>query len=67
MIMPFGTYDQGSKMLNKWNTNEQHMHLDMRLPYINISYNIQWGLQKQDSQKRVNANANVDTSTAGGR
>ena len=67
MIMPFGTYDQGSKMLNKWNTNEQHMHLDMRLPYINISYNIQWGLQKQDSHKRVNANANVDTSTAGGR
>ena len=67
MIMPFGTYDQGSKMLNKWNTNEQHMHLDMRLPYINISYNIQWGQQKQDSHKRVNANANVDTSTAGGR
>lgn len=67
MIMPFGTYDQGSKMLSKWNTNEQHIHLDMRMPYLCISYNIQWGRQRRGAQKQVNANANVDTSTAGGR
>ncbi len=67
MIMPFGTYDQGSKMLSKWNTNEQHMHLDMRMPYINISYNIQWGRQKRGAHKKINAEASVDTSTAGGR
>lgn len=67
IIMPFGTYDQGSKMLSKWNTNEQHIHLDMRMPYLNISYNIQWGRQKRNVQKQVNSNANVDTSTAGGR
>lgn len=67
MIMPFGKYDQGSKMLSKWNTNEQHMRLDMRIPYIMVSYNLQWGRQKQGAKKRVNANANVDTSTAGGR
>lgn len=67
MIMPFGTYDQGSKMLSKWNTNEQHIHLDMRMPYINISYNVQWGRQRHGAQKRVNANADVDASTAGGR
>jgi len=67
IIMPFGRYDQGSKMLSKWNTNGQHMRLDMRMPYINISYNLQWGRQKRGAQKRVNADANVDTSTAGGR
>ena len=67
MIMPFGTYDQGSKMLSKWNTNEQHIHLDMRMPYLNISYNVQWGRQRHGAQKRVNANADVDASTAGGR
>lgn len=67
MIMPFGTYDQGSKMLSKWNTNEQHIHLDMRMPYVNISYNVQWGRQRHGAQKRVNANADVDASTAGGR
>lgn len=67
VIMPFGKYDQGSKMMSKWNTNEQHMRLDMRMPYINISYNIQWGRQKNDARKRINADANVDTSTAGGR
>lgn len=67
MIMPFGQYDQGSKMLSKWNTNEQHMRLDMRMPYIQVSYNLQWGRQKRGAQKRVKADANVDTSTAGGR
>jgi len=67
MIMPFGKYDQGSKMLSKWNTNEQHMRLDMRMPYISISYNLQWGYQKRGVQKRINADAGVDTSTAGGR
>lgn len=67
MIMPFGKYDQGSKMLSKWNTNEQHMRLDMRMPYISISYNLQWGHQKRSAQKLIKADANVDTSTAGGR
>jgi len=67
MIMPFGKYDQGSKMLSKWNTNEQHMRLDMRMPYISISYNLQWGHQKRSAYKRIKADADVDTSTAGGR
>ena len=67
MIMPFGTYDQGSKMLSKWNTNEQHMHLDMRMPYISVSYNLQWGRQKRGVQKLVDINADADRSTAGGR
>lgn len=67
MIMPFGKYDQGSKMLSKWNTNEKHMRLDMRMPYINISYNLQWGRQRNKVQKKTNADANVDTSTAAGR
>lgn len=67
MIMPFGKYDQGSKMLSKWNTNEQHMRLNMRMPYISISYNLQWGHQKRSAQKLIKADANVDTSTAGGR
>ncbi|MEE0978374.1 MAG: hypothetical protein UH625_03100 [Muribaculaceae bacterium] len=67
MIMPFGKYDQGSKMLSKWNTNEQHMRLDMRMPYISISYNVQWGHQKRGAQKRIKADADVETSTAGGR
>ena len=67
MIMPFGKYDQGSKMLSKWNTNEQHMRLDMRIPYVSISYNVQWGHQKRGAHKRVNVDANVDHSTTGGR
>ncbi len=67
MIMPFGRYDQGSKMLSKWNRNEQHMRLDMRMPYVSISYNLQWGRQKRGARKLINADAKVDTSTTGGR
>ncbi len=67
IIMPFGKYDQGSKSLNKWNRNEQHMRLDMRMPYISISYNLQWGRQKRGAQKLMEVDANADCSTAGGR
>lgn len=67
IIMPFGKYDQGSKSLNKWNRNEQHMRLDMRMPYISISYNLQWGRQKRGAQKLMEVDANADRSTAGGR
>lgn len=67
VFMPFGRYDQGSKSLSRWNRNEQHMRLDMRFPYIQISYNLQWGRQKRGAHKLIDADAKVDTSTAGGR
>lgn len=67
ILMPFGTYDQGSKSLSRWNTNEQHMRLDMRMPYVCISYNLQWGRQKNAARKLINAEASADHSTAGGR
>ena len=66
-IMPFGKYDRGSKSLSKWYKNEQHTRMDMRMPYIQISYNLQWGRQKRGVQKLINSDANVDKSTPGGR
>lgn len=67
MLMPFGRYDQGSRMLSRWNTNEKHMRIDLHIPYIRVSYNIQWGRQKKSVQKIINADASVDTSKAAGR
>lgn len=67
IIMPFGKYDQGSKSLSKWNRNEQHMRLDMRMPYLSVSYNLQWGRQKRGANKLIDVDANADRSTAGGR
>ena len=64
MIMPFGKYDQGSKSLSPLNTNEQHMRLDMRVPYLRISYNLQWGRQKRGARKLVNAQSEADRSSA---
>lgn len=67
MIMPFGRYDNGSMSLNPWNSNESHVRLDMRIPYIRINYNLQWGRQKQGARKLVNADADVSQSSAGRR
>ncbi|MDE7153922.1 MAG: outer membrane beta-barrel protein [Muribaculaceae bacterium] len=66
-LMPFGKYDQGSVNKSKWNTSEQHMRLNFRLPYIGINYNLQWGHQKRKANKLINVGGNVDQSTAGGR
>lgn len=67
IILPFGEYDQGSRSLSKWNTNEMHTRLDMRMPYISISYNLQWGRQKRGAGKLINADASVNQSTTGTR
>lgn len=67
IIMPFGKYDQGSRSISRWNHNEQHMRIEMRIPYIAVSYNLQWGRQKQTARKLVGINADADRSTAGGR
>ena len=50
IIMPFGCYDQGLKFLSRWNTNRQYIRLDMRMPYISVCYNLQWGRQKRDAE-----------------
>ena len=67
IIMPFGKYDQGSRLANRWNNNEQHLRLDMRMPYISVAYNLQWGRQKRGARKLIDADASADRSTAGGR
>lgn len=67
MLMPFGKYDQGSKSLSQWNRNEQHMRVKIRMPYLSISYNLQWGRQKRTAGKLINSSAKADQSTTGGR
>lgn len=67
IIMPFGKYDQGSRSLSKWNKNEQHMRLNMCMPFVSVAWNLQWGRQKRGVRKIINADANTDRSTAGGR
>lgn len=67
VLVPFGKYDQGSRSLSKWNRNEQHTRLDMRLVYISLNYDLRWGRQKRGASKLINADASVDHSTTGGR
>ena len=66
-IFPFGQYDLGSKSLSKWNTNERHIRTDFRIPYIGLSYNINWGRQKRKAGKIINVSGDADQSKAGGK
>lgn len=67
-LCPFTKYDRGSQSLNPYNQNLTHIRLDMApMPFIQIRYNLQWGRQKRDIQKIVNADANVESSSAAGR
>lgn len=43
------------------------MRLDMRVPYIRVSYTLQWRRQKRGANKLIEAGGYVDQSTAGGR
>lgn len=67
MFMPFGEYDQGSKMLSEWNTNEYHLRLDFRMVGVMVTYNLQWGRQKRGINKLIDSDANVDKSSAKSR
>ena len=66
-IFPFGQYDLGSKSLSKWNTNERHIRTDFRIPYIGLSYNMNWGRQKRKAGKIINVSGDADQSKAGGK
>lgn len=67
MLMPFGKYDQGSKQLNHYNSNEKHMRVNLRIPYISVAYNLQWGRQKSGARKLIEIDATAYRSTAGAR
>ncbi len=69
MLCPFTKYDQGSKLLNRWNTNERHLRMPGLQPmtFLSISYNLQWGRQKRGINKLVNADSEVQQSSAAGR
>lgn len=66
-FMPFSAYDQGSKMLSKWNTNEFHLRLDFHMIGLVVNYNIHWGKQKRQVDKLIDADAEVDKSAVKSR
>lgn len=68
VFCPFTQYDSGSQSLNRYNSNTSHLRLDMSaMPFVRLAYNLQWGQQKHGVHKMVDAEAKVETSSAGGR
>lgn len=68
VVCPFTKYDQPQRLLNRYNSNEQHTRIDMApMPYLRIGWNLQWGRQKRGVSKLVNADSSVDSSSAGSR
>lgn len=68
VFCPFTKYDRGSRSISRYNMNESHTRTDIcPMPFIEISYNLQWGRQKRGASKLVNADAEVNRSSAGSR
>ncbi len=68
MLFPFSKYEQGSRSLNKYNLNEYKMRLDISpIPLIGITYNVQWGRQRRDARKLINADGSADQTKTAGR
>ena len=69
MFMPFTRYSMGSESLNRYNTNRNVLRSPGfdRMPVVQISYNLNWGRQKKGATKLINAEDDIQQSTAAGR
>ncbi len=68
VLCPFNKYDRGSISLNRYNRNETHYRVNFApMPFLQVRYDIQWGRQKKEAKKLVNADADIDQSSAKGR
>ena len=67
MIMPFGRYDQGYYQLNEWNNNRMHMRGNLRMPYIKVIYNVQWGRQKASANRLIDSESGIERSAVKSR
>jgi hypothetical protein len=69
MFVPVGRYRQGSESLNRYNTNTSIMRtrsLERQL-FVNLSYGINWGHQKQSRDRLIDGGEGVEKSSAAGR
>jgi len=68
VLCPFNKYDRGSISLNRYNRNETHYRVNFApMPFLQVRYNIQLGRQNKEAKKLVNADADIDQSSAKGR
>ena len=68
VMCPFTKYDQGARSYDPYHIYEKHMRMnDYPKYYLSISYNLQWGRQRRDTRKIVNADGEVAKSSASGR
>lgn len=66
MMMPFGKYNQGTEVLNRYNTHSQTLksHFVTHMPFIRISYNLTWGKQKRGASRLIDDGSAVQESKA---
>lgn len=68
VMCPFTKYDQGARSYDPYHIYEKHIRMnDYPKYYLSISYNLQWGRQRRDTRKIVNADGEVAKSSASGR
>ncbi len=69
MIMPFGKYSQGTELRNEYVKIDRITRTTAleRMPFVNVSWNIDWGRKSQGLNKRINNSSGVQQSTSAGK
>ena len=68
MFMPFGRYSQSEKIIAELVNQSTTLRTHIRMPMIEISYNINWGHQKDASRRKLSGRIeNNDGAAAAGR
>lgn len=69
LFCPFNKYDRGSRVLSHYYSNEKHVRSNTMhaMPFLQLSYNLQWGRQKRGVNKRVKSESSIDESKTSSR
>ncbi len=69
MLMPFGKYSNGTELRNRYVKIDRIGRTTAleRMPFIQLSWNIDWGRKSQGLNKRINNSSGVQQSTSAGK
>ena len=68
-MIPFGRYSQGTETLSRYADVKRTMRTKAveQMPFISVSYNVDWGRKSRQTSKLIDSDAGVQQSTSAGK
>lgn len=69
IMIPFGRYSQGTETLSRYADVKRTMRTKAveQMPFISVSYNVDWGRKSRQTSKLIDSDAGVQQSTSAGK